>query len=132
MQYYIRSVQLDEGNSVALVNLGLLLESLDREDEAESVYLRALDARPAESLAHMNLGNILLRRSDYLGAIARYDQALRYTPAMPLAHLYRAVALIQLGEIDAARTSLVAAAEFAPDDPQVIDLLAQIDSLQRR
>ena len=132
VQYYIRSVQLDDGNSVALVNLGLLLESLGREAEAETVYLQALDARPAESLAHMNLGNVLLRRSDFAGAIARYDQAIRYTPAMPLAHLYRAVALIQLGDLDAARTSLVAALEFAPEDPQALDLLAQIDSVQGR
>jgi Flp pilus assembly protein TadD len=78
----------------------------------------------------MNLGNILLRRSDYAGAIARYDEATRFTPAMPLAHLYKAVALIQIGEIEQARASLVAAAEFAPNDPQILDLLAQIDSVQ--
>ena len=38
----------------------------------------------------------------------------------------------RLGDIDQARSSLVAAAEFAPDDPQVLDLLAQIDSLPQR
>jgi len=132
VQYYIRSVQLNDGNSVAMVNLGLLLETMGREAEAEALYLQAVDVRPGESLAHMNLGNILLRRSDYAGAIARYDAATRFTPAMPLAHLYKAVALIQIGEIDQARASLVAAAEFAPDDPQILDLLAQIDSAQGR
>jgi Flp pilus assembly protein TadD len=132
VQHYIRSVQLDPGNSVAMVNLALLLEATGREQEAEDLYLQALDVRPAESLAHMNLGNVLLRRSDYVGAIARYDQALRFTPSMPLAHLYRAVALLQLGRIDQARESLIAASEFAPADPQIRGLLAQIDSLQGR
>jgi Flp pilus assembly protein TadD len=51
---------------------------------------------------------------------------------MPLAHLYKGVALLQLGRIDEAQASLLAALEFAPDDPQVLDLLAQIDSLQLR
>jgi Flp pilus assembly protein TadD len=131
-QYYIRSVQLDPGNSVAMVNLGLLLETSGQEAEAESLYLQALDVRPGESLAHMNLGNILLRRSDYTSAIARYDLAVRHTPSMPLAHLYKGVALLQLGRIDEAQASLLAALEFAPDDPQVLALLAQIDSLQLR
>ena len=132
MQHYIRSVQLDDGNSVALVNLGLLLESSGRQEEAEAVYGRAIDARPSESLAHLNLGNVYLRRSEFPAAIAQYEEAIRYNSGMALAHFYKAVAHVQLGEIDQARVALHSAAEFAPDDRQILDLLAQVEGSSGR
>lgn len=126
MQHYIRSVQLDTDNAVALVNLGLLLESMGRVDEAEGAYRRAIEVRPSESLAHLNLGNVHLRRSDFAAAIGHYEEAVRYDRGMALAHFYKAVAHVQLGDLASARRAVRSAAEFAPDDPQVRDLLEQL------
>jgi len=126
MQHYIRSVQLDTDNAVALVNLGLLLESMGRVEEAEGAYRRAIDVRPSESLAHLNLGNMYLRRSDFATAITHYEEAVRHERGMALAHFYQAVAHVQLGDVVSARRALRSAAEFAPDDPQVRDLLDQL------
>ena len=127
MQHYIRSVQLDGTNSVALVNLGLLLESSGRQDEAEAVYRQAIEARPSESLAHLNLGDMHLRRSEFAAAIGEYDEAIRYDAGMALAYFYKAVAHIQLGETERALVALYSAVDFAPDDTQIRDLLAQVE-----
>jgi Flp pilus assembly protein TadD len=131
LPYYVQAIRLDPTQSVAFVNLGLTLENLGREPEAEGAYLRAVQMNPAEAVAHMNLGNISLRQSAYAEAAASYEEALRHDPSMARAGFYLAVSLVGLEDLEGARRALVAARDFAPDDPEIAQLLAQIEELRR-
>jgi tetratricopeptide (TPR) repeat protein len=131
LPYYVEAVRLDPTLSVAYVNLGLTLENLGREDEAEGVYLRAVQVAPFEAVAHMNLGNISLRRGDAAAAAASYREALRHDPSMARAGYYLAVALVSLDDVEGAREALLHAREFAPDDPEIAQLLARLSAFIR-
>jgi tetratricopeptide (TPR) repeat protein len=52
------------GDGVAMANLGVALDALNRHDEAEAAYRAALTIDPAHAEAHHNLGLALMRRGD--------------------------------------------------------------------
>ena len=94
---YQEALRHEPDHPVALVNLGLELESLGREAEAEAAYLQAVEARPREALPHFNLGNARFRRGDLQSAVAAYRAAVEADPGLARAHFYLAVALINTG-----------------------------------
>ena len=126
VQVYLEALRRRPDDPVALVNLGLGLESLGRAADAEAVYERAATVHPTEALAHLNLGNARLRRGDWGGAAASYQAAIRHDFGLARAHLYLAVALANLGRPQEALRSLHDALEFAPDDPEVLDVMRQV------
>jgi tetratricopeptide (TPR) repeat protein len=73
---YKRALALDEGRVDDLVNMGLALWSLHRNEEALAAYDHAIALDPGHALAWMNRGNALHdlgRHSEVLGC---YDRAL--------------------------------------------------------
>ena len=124
---------LDPDHPVALVNLGLGLEALGRDAEAEAAYDRAATARPSEALAHFNLGNARFRRGDLLGAGVAYRAAVESDPGLARAHFYLAVVLVNGGgDLEEALSALYNAAEFAPDDEEVRRVLQQVEAAVTR
>lgn len=57
------------GDATAWFNLGVVLQDLERPDEALAAYDRALAADPALADAHFNLAGLLSGRGDRAGAI---------------------------------------------------------------
>jgi len=108
------------------VNLGLTLEAMGREDQAEGAYRQAVQVDPAEALAHMNLGNIELRRGNVSEAADSYREALRRDPSLARAGFYLAVALVRMNDLGGARDALLGAREFAPDDDDIAQLLGRV------
>ncbi|MGH7125161.1 MAG: tetratricopeptide repeat protein [Stellaceae bacterium] len=68
-------------------NLGYLLQSLNRNDEALTHYLTALRIKPDFADAMINLGNALQALNRHEEAISRYAAALKIRPNYPEAYL---------------------------------------------
>ena len=132
VQVYLEALRQDPGDPVALVNLGLGLEVLGRVDEAEGVYARAVQVRPTEAVAHLNLGNMRFRRGDLEGAIESYRSAVSFDPGLSRARFYLAVSLVNSGRAEEALPQLYEALEFAPDDPEILEVLRQVEAALNR
>ncbi|MGI9629055.1 MAG: tetratricopeptide repeat protein [Longimicrobiales bacterium] len=128
VQTYLEALRHHPEDPVALVNLGLGLEVLGRAAEAEGVYERAVQVRPTEAVAHLNLGNMRFRRGDLAGAIESYRAAVRQDPGLSRAHFYLGVSLINSGQPAGALPSLYEALEFAPGDPEILEVIRQVEA----
>ena len=131
VQTYLEALRQDPSDPVALVNLGLGLEVLGREADAEAVYAQAVAVRPTEAVAHLNLGNARFRRGDLEGAIDSYRMAVVLDPGLSRAHFYLGVALVNSGRPREGLPALYEAREFAPDDPEVLEVLRQVEEALR-
>jgi len=131
VQVYLEALRHGPGDPVALVNVGLALETLGREDDAAAMYEEAVRVRPTEALAHLNLGNTRFRRGDFEGAIAAYRAAVRNDAGLSRAHFYLGVSLANTGRVAEALPSLYDALEFAPDDTEIQDVIRQVEAVLR-
>ncbi|KAG8245339.1 Protein O-mannosyl-transferase tmtc2 [Homalodisca vitripennis] len=68
-------------------NLGSVLSSQGRMDEAERAYNLALKYRPNMADVHYNLGILLQGRGQFEEAIKSYHNAIQCRPSLALAHL---------------------------------------------
>lgn len=128
VQVYLEALRHSPDDPVALVNLGLGLEVLGRVDEAEGVYERAASVRPTEAVAHLNLGNARYRRGDFQGAIESYRSAVTYDPGLSRAHFYLGIALVNTGRPREGLPRLYDALEFAPDDPEILQVIREVEA----
>jgi predicted O-linked N-acetylglucosamine transferase (SPINDLY family) len=95
LQHAIR----EGGESAALhCQMGIVLQVLDRPDEASRAYGRALELDPHQFLAWNNLGNMMQDRHRIQEAIDHYRRALEANPGYPDAHNNLGVALRELGQ----------------------------------
>ncbi len=87
---------------MAHINLGNLLASRGRIDEAIVHYRQALDIKPDYAEAYKNLGDVLAKLHRFDEAIARYREALRLKPDYAETYCNLGNALLALGRIDEA------------------------------
>jgi len=95
-------------------NRGVVLQQLQRYDEALASYDRAIAIKPGYVNAHFNRGTVLkklLRRDE---ALASYDRALALNPAHVEAHNNRGVLLQELKRYDEALASYDQAIALQP------------------
>ena len=83
-------------------NLGNVLESQGRLDEAISHYRQALQIKPDNAEAHYNLAIALKDQQNLKDAISHYRQALQIKPDYPSAHNNLGLALEKQGKLDEA------------------------------
>ena len=96
-------------------NRGVILQAMQRYDEALASYDKAIAAKPAYANAHFNRGTVLkkLRRRDE--ALASYDQAIALNPNHVEAFNNRGVVLQELKRYDEALASYDRATALNPD-----------------
>ena len=75
-----RAIAVTENNTVALINLGVALESQDRFDEALALYRQAEQTGHQRHEIHNNLGHALDRLNRHAEALIEYQAALRLRP----------------------------------------------------
>ncbi|XP_069690300.1 protein O-mannosyl-transferase Tmtc2 [Periplaneta americana] len=83
-------------------NLGSVLSSQGRVEEAEWAYRMALKYRSNMADVHYNLGILLQGREQYEEAIQSYQLAIQYRPTLALAHLNLAQLLERRGRYEEA------------------------------
>jgi tetratricopeptide (TPR) repeat protein len=57
-----------------------VLEQLNRDPEAEALYLKALQANPSAPFVHFNLGELAQKRTDWLTAEREFTEEIRVNP----------------------------------------------------
>ena len=80
------SIKLQPDAVLAYAGLNLVLEYLNRPDEALQVLQQGLQIRSSAQL-HGNLGNSLFIRGDYVGAVAAFEAAVTPSKGNPNSHL---------------------------------------------
>ncbi|MEN0076078.1 MAG: tetratricopeptide repeat protein [Paracraurococcus sp.] len=105
----------------------VLLDKLDRTEEAVTLLRRLTDAYPSLPQAPARLGDLLRRRSRFAEAAAAYDLAVARSgeiTAQDWPLLYsRGIALERSGDWSRAEADLLRALELAPEQPYVLNYL---------
>ena len=96
---YNEALVQNPGHVMAHVNRGVVLNRLNRPEEALAAYERALELQPTNADAHCNRGNLLkeLGRTDE--ALQAYDKALKLQPDDLRAGNNRATVLGDIGRV---------------------------------
>ena len=100
-------------------NYGLILQSVNRPNEAAEQFRIALKLDPTLEKSHYELGHILLSQSKVDEARQHIDEALRANPNNGEFHSDRGYLLEQSGEKDAAATEYQTAIRLSPKSGRV-------------
>ena len=84
------------------VNLGNILYSVHRLDEAIAEYRKAIRLEKNYAVAHNNLGNVLMEKGQFDEAIVEYREALRLRLDYAYAHNNLGYAFMERGQLDEA------------------------------
>jgi tetratricopeptide (TPR) repeat protein len=95
----LRSEPLSRNDRAATFdNRGVVLDKLERSDEAEADFIRAIQLRPDLGDAYVNRGAILIKRKQYDDALVETERGMALGSSFPFVAEYnRAVALQLLG-----------------------------------
>ena len=107
--------------AVDLANLGAVLRTLGRDEDAEAAYEQAIALDPACASAHHNLANLLLATARPDRAEAAYREAVRHFPAYAQAWNGLGLVLQKAGRIAEAAEAFRSAVNDAPhwNEPRI-------------
>jgi tetratricopeptide (TPR) repeat protein len=108
-------LRADPENPETICDRGLLLQALNRLDEAEKEYGRALDRRPAMARALNNRGTIRAARREFEQATNDLEQAIFHNPLSGEAYTNLGNVLVAQGKFDRAIQEFTTAAEIEPE-----------------
>ena len=112
--------------------LGLLDAARKDPAGARDAFTRALALNPRQPDALTGMGQLAYAAGDFAAAASYYDRALEARPVAALAKTVGAIRLYQLNDRAGARAAFTQAMALCPpDDPDLADLRALIDGLQR-
>ncbi len=131
--FWRRNLAKNSGSWLAEYNLGAILGSTGRTDEAAAHLRKSLDLYPGFADAHNALGLSLRRKGDIAGAVGQFGQAMTLDPRLPEPHLNLAETFQALGQFDGAVAQYEIALELAPDNEAARVALADCKkALERR
>jgi arylsulfatase A-like enzyme/Flp pilus assembly protein TadD len=112
--------------------LGLLEWARKDNTAAREAFTRAVALNPRQLEALVGLGQLSYAAKDFETAAGYYARALEAQPESGTAKTLGAIRLYQLNDREGARAAFMrAVALSAPDDPDLADLRALLDELQR-
>jgi arylsulfatase A-like enzyme/tetratricopeptide (TPR) repeat protein len=124
---YRAAIKYNPGEeSIARVNLGIVLASQKRYDEALVLYDEVIEMEPQEPATYMHKGAALRLTGRIEESLEPLAEAIRLDPTFAGAHAQMAMSRYQLGRKDEALAGLQAAAEQMPDEPMFCYRLAQM------
>lgn len=103
IEHYRKSLALDPGNAAAALNQGEAYLELRDNAGARLAFERALSIDPTFAKALINLADMDLRAKNPGAALEKADVFLSDVPGQPSVLIFKAMALRDLGEVDAAR-----------------------------
>ncbi len=113
-------------SDMAHYNLGDVLQTQGRYQEASDHYAEALRLNPANYRAHNNLGTFLYSRGKHDAAAAHFADALRLNPGYAEAHMNLGTILSHRGKYDAAEVHFAEAARLHPGDDKAHNNLGNV------
>jgi protein O-GlcNAc transferase len=119
-----RAITVNPRQSTYHNNLGNVLKTLNRTDDAIAAYNSALKLAPSNAQAQNNLGVALNIQGRHQEALEALQSALRLNPGYAEAHYNLANSQMALGELDSAIGSFQAAIQLRPDLVQAYNNLA--------
>jgi Flp pilus assembly protein TadD len=111
-------LSLDPTHVDAQCLLGEVYEKSGQADKAKEQFLIALKLDPRSADAHMKLGIMMGDSRDFTGAVFHLEQAVSAAPSDAFGHFNLALALLELGRVGDAETSLLRAKSLT-DDPSM-------------
>jgi protein O-GlcNAc transferase len=96
-------------------NLGVVLNSMGKSNDAVISFHRALGIKPDLAKAHVNLGNALRDLGQFDNAVTSYRRALEVKPDYAEAHYNLSISLKERGQYHDAIASCRLALEIKPD-----------------
>ena len=118
--HFLRSAQEKPKFGLAHYNLGVVMASENRYQEARKEFQAAIDySQDDEELAsaYHNLGVVLLHDGELEPSKQMFSQALRLSPTRQSSYLARGMAEFRLGNYAAAEADFISGANLAPDAP---------------
>ena len=110
-----KTAQLLPDDAQAHYNLGVMLRSAGRLDEAVTHYRQAVTLNPSFAEAHGNLGNVLRDMGRFEDAAASYKRAIKLKPGSADTYVSLGIVLNGMGRLEDAVASYRKAAEIKPD-----------------
>ena len=120
------------GDFVALANLGAVLQTMGRFDEAVAVLREAVAARPADAAARNGLGAALQAAGRHQEAMAEFQRVIAGSPDYLDAAYNLAQVLLALGRADAALPHLERVAAARPRDAAALSTLGAAFAMSGR
>ena len=109
------------------IQIGLLLETMDKKDEATKILTDLVKEHPNDAEAQTALGNLLRSRKDFTGAIDAYTKALALSKGPEKAlwslYYYRGIAYERAKNWPPAEADFKKALELYPEQPLVLNYL---------
>ncbi len=119
-------LQVDPRNTDVLWVLGMILQAVDRLDEAVAVYQNTLELKPDQAEVHNNLGNTLRQMGRLDEAEARLRHALTLKPDYANAFNNLGIVLSERGLADEAISSFRQALTLKPDHTEALNGLGSV------
>ena len=114
---------LDPSQQDAVLARARFLMVLSRQEEAERLIDGLVQARPEDYKAWLRLGQVRSEGGDDRGAIDALDRAVKFAYVPGIERQHRALALLRVGETEAARRDYEALLNRYPGAP-IVDFLA--------
>ncbi len=109
------------------IQIGLLLETMDKKDEATKVLTDLVKEHPNDAEAQTALGNLLRSRKDFTGAIDAYTKAISLSKGPEKAlwslYYYRGIAYERAKQWPPSEADFKKALELFPEQPLVLNYL---------
>ncbi len=121
-----KAVEMNPDLPEGYFNLANLLVQTGKAQEAEPVLAKALAVDPYDAAAYDLSGQVMAMKREMAGALYNFQKAVRLRPGYP-PYLYdHALALVQAGQYDQAKTQVQAAIQADPNYAEAREVLGAL------
>lgn len=106
------AIKIDGENESFWHNKGLLLERLDKREEAFFCYKKGVELKHDCSGIHYHYGILLADHEKYNEALIQFSKAIKLRPSDPDYHVWKAICLVHLDKKIAAKEAIADALSF--------------------